>query len=156
MFRTAEVVPYKEGLSRLSYDDTGIKCSIEGCDQNAILLLTVPGEHIGRPGRTFRVIRCLNCHFWDTTYVYFNENGEATKVVVDGAGDCQGLYRESLSYVASLIWSDTEYEEMLELNSCYTQDSTGPVQLDLCGCTYSCAKHVISTHKYQNELDAPL
>ena len=72
MIYTGVLVPYSPELSRVSYDPTPLICENAGCGEYVLQPLVVPGEQIGRPGRNYRVIRCLNCIFWGPYLTYFD------------------------------------------------------------------------------------
>jgi len=66
---TGRLVPSTPALSAVGQIPSALSCM--SCGGPCHEVLVVPGEQIGRAGRTFRVIRCLNCYFDGPYYVQF-------------------------------------------------------------------------------------
>ena len=105
MVYIGKVVAYQERLSRLSGDLTPLICANEGCGSHIHQVLTVPGEQIGKPGKFYRVVRCLNCSFWGPCYAYFNATGEPVRV--EGEFEDHGFLADGIlgEHPASLQWT---------------------------------------------------
>ena len=103
-----KLVAYESGLSRLSCDKTPWPCEVEGCTNYVNHILTVPGEHIGKPGRTYHVLRCLNCLMWTPFYVYYDEMDQPVRAEYDlDDTECQEFledYDQTVKPV-SIVWS---------------------------------------------------
>lgn len=81
---TGRLVPSAPELSTVGPIPTRLTC--KSCKGPCHEVLVVPGEQIGRPGRTFRVIRCLNCYFEGPYYVHF-KGGAPVRVTYEYADD---------------------------------------------------------------------
>ena len=81
---TGRVTQYDPDLSPVGAIPTALTC--ENCGGPCHELLVVPGEQIGRPGRTYQVIRCLNCYFEGPYFVHY-QNGQPTGVSYEYAED---------------------------------------------------------------------
>lgn len=81
---TGTVTAYDPALSTVGPVPTALRC--KSCGGPCHELLVVPGEQIGRAGRTFRVIRCLNCYFEGPYRVYFRGD-RPTRVAYEYAED---------------------------------------------------------------------
>lgn len=101
------LAPYHQGITRVSYDFTNIPCPIKECGYNLQCILDIPGEAVGRPGRRFKVVRCLNCLFEDDLSVRFSEDGEPIEVVGPAPGWCLRRLGEipDLSLAVGMEWN---------------------------------------------------
>jgi hypothetical protein len=77
-------------LPRLSLRGADLNC--DRCGIAVQQLLTVPGAAIGRGERTFSVVRCINCVFFEPYYVFFATDRPIR--IVHGAGEAQGRLGE--------------------------------------------------------------
>jgi hypothetical protein len=96
----AELVPFSEGQSKVSFDITPFKCAVEGCTDYVRQLLTVPGEDIGRPSKLYRVLRCLSCRFDDPCHTYYDEAGIPVKIETRYGESEHGFNEGSFGQVA--------------------------------------------------------
>jgi len=108
MIYTGVMVPYDPALSRVSYDPTPLICANQTCGEHVHQPLVVPGEQIGRPGRTYRVIRCLNCLF-DAPYFTFFDGDLPIRIEFEPIdGECHHFIEQrkddSMPNVVSLEW----------------------------------------------------
>lgn len=81
---TGRVTGHDPELSTVGAAPTALTC--ENCGGPCHELLVVPGEQIGRPGRTYQVIRCLNCYFEGPYFVHYR-NGQPTGISYEYAED---------------------------------------------------------------------
>lgn len=95
------LVPFEAGLSRVGLRASSLPCTC--CGQVCHEVLEVPGDQIGRPGRTFRLIRCLDCAFFGPHYVYW-ESGKPVRAEFKDGQAQELLGGETEEICASLVW----------------------------------------------------
>lgn len=106
------LVPYREEITRVSYDFTNIPCPMRECGYNLQRILDIPGDTVGRPGRRVQTLRCLNCLFEEDLSVRFSEEGEPLEVVGEAPGWCLHRLPEipDLTVAVGMEWTSKEVD----------------------------------------------
>jgi len=100
---TGRLTDYDPHLSRVGTDPTDLTC--ESCGGACHELLVVPGEQIGRPGRTYQVIRCLECYFEGPYFVHY-QDGLPTHISYEYAEEQElGPSKDSPPLHAAIRWT---------------------------------------------------
>lgn len=95
------LVPFEPTLGRVGLQPSPVRCT--SCGGVCHDVLSVPGEQIGRPGRPFRLIRCLDCVFWGPHYVFW-KSGQPVRAQFEEGQHQEMLEGKTEGPQASLRW----------------------------------------------------